>query len=157
MEIIIPSDDFPGLAEKLARYEQDYIVEVLELTRGNVAAASRLLKMSRPNILWKKLKRIGIEASDHYPDCPDCGVARGNVPGGLYGPRLRNSNKFGYLKCPICNEYFTRKNLKKLGEPEEESKSELEKIMKEKFGPGGIHKGKTVIGGFGQVLPKTKK
>ncbi len=156
MNTIIPSDNFPGLTEKLACYEREYIIEVLRLTGGNVAAASRLLKMNRPNILWRKLKRIGINANNYKPQmdttyqpekpsCPICDPSR------HFGfPELEDKGTYYY--CYNCKREFSRDDklteiwIERKKPPDDEPLSELEILMKNKFGPGGQHAGKTVIG-----------
>lgn len=58
----IPTEGRP-LADTLAAFEQRLLIDALQASGGNQAAAARALGLSRPG-LFKKLKRYGLSAED---------------------------------------------------------------------------------------------
>jgi two-component system C4-dicarboxylate transport response regulator DctD len=58
-----PSPTSDGLAESLARYESQLIIESLESCGGDVVAVARTLKLPRKT-LYDKLQRHGLRPAD---------------------------------------------------------------------------------------------
>ena len=62
--IIIPNDDEPSLKDLLEWCEKEFIIDAMTMAKGNVAHASQILGMGFPNILHRKIRRFGINATD---------------------------------------------------------------------------------------------
>jgi len=105
---IIPNDEHESFKDLIDWIEREFIVDTLRKTGGNISQARAMLKIPRASMALK-IRRLGINVNNYLTrDCPECGCGQTRL-----GPTLRNSDKNGYLQCPVCDGYFCRQTLKK--------------------------------------------